>query len=274
MSSENIFPSLAGFEPTRQTLHRYSNILGVVPRAHGKAHPKWWHISLKMEPDGLATDKMALPGGGNFALKMDLRRHDIVLATSSGKEQRWSMADRKTASELGDQVLAAVADLGLTGDYARGKFESDEPCVYDPDAAERFRQAAVLANGILNKQRERIDGSTGIVQLWPHGFDLAFEWYGTRVETYEHEGELQEYPSQINFGFYPGEPVYFYCNPWPLETEKLVSHQLPGGATWQVENWEGTMLSYADVVGDPEVETRRLAYYSEVYNLASPTLLA
>ena len=116
MSSENIFPSLAGFEPTRQTLHRYSNILGVVPRAHGKAHPKWWHISLKMEPDGLATDKMALPGGGNFVLKMDLRRHDIVLATSSGEEQRWSMADGKTANELGDQVLGAVADLGLRGD--------------------------------------------------------------------------------------------------------------------------------------------------------------
>ena len=71
MSTENSFPSLEGFEPTRQTLHRYSNILGVVPRAHGEFHPKWWHISLKAEPDGLTTDEIALPTGGTLVLKND-----------------------------------------------------------------------------------------------------------------------------------------------------------------------------------------------------------
>ncbi len=274
MNSDNTFPSLEGFEPTRQTLHRYSNILGVVARAHAEFHPKWWHISLKVKPDGLVTDPIDLPDGGSLNLILNLRQHDIVLTTSSGVEQRWSMADGKTSTELGNQVLAAVAELGLTGDYPREKFESDEARTYDPDAAERFRQAVVLANHILNIQRDRGEGEVGIVQLWPHGFDLAFEWYGTRVETHEEGGEVKEYPSQINFGFYPGQPIYFYSNPWPFEKDQLANNPLSGGAAWHLEGWEGSDLSYADVLGDPNAGDRLLAYFGEVYRLAAPTLMA
>ena len=273
MSSENTFPPLAGWEPTRKTMHLYANILGVIPRTHAEAHPKWWHVSLKVQPDGLTTDTMSLPGGGTFSLMMDLRNHDIILSTSKGGEKRWSMTEGTSSTALGDQVLAAVADLGLSGEYARQKFEDADTREYNREHAEKFRRAVVLADRILKKQRESVEGDFGVVQLWPHGFDLAFEWFGTRVETYEHEGEVQEYPSQINFGFYPGEPIYFYCNPWPFETDKLVNNSLPGGANWHQEGWEGTMLHYADVVGDKNVEERLLSYFQEVYRLAAPTLM-
>jgi hypothetical protein len=77
MSTTMIFPSLNGWEATRDTLHSYSQVIGVVPRAHAKFHPRWWHISLKVEPDGMVTDRMALPQGGDFWLKMDLRQHKL-----------------------------------------------------------------------------------------------------------------------------------------------------------------------------------------------------
>ena len=274
MSTNIIFPPLAGWEPTRKTLHLYSNVVGVIPRAHAEFHPKWWHISLNVEPDGLVTNRMALPEGGTFFLKLDLRQHKIILLTSEGDQPEFDMTAGLTATEMGDRVLAAVADLGLTGEYARQKFENDEPREYDPAVAERFRSALVSADTILKKHRESLSGEVGPVQLWPHGFDLAFEWFGTRVETREHEGQVEEYPSQINFGFYPGEPIYFYANPWPFETDKLVDHPLPGGARWHEEGWQGTMLHYADVVGDPQAEERLLSYLGEVYKVASPTLLA
>lgn len=274
--SDNLFPSLAGFEPTRKTMHLYSNILGIIPRTHAEPHPKWWHISLKVQPDGLVTDEVALPNGGRLSLKMDLRQHELVLSTNKGQEQRWSMTKGTSSTDLGNQILEAVADLGLKGEYARQKFEDDGQREYDPEVAERFRQAVVLADGIFKKQRNRLggeQGDVGIVQLWPHGFDLAFEWFGTRVETYEHKGKVEEHQSQINFGFYPGEPLYFYSNPWPFEKEKLVNHPLPGGARWTEEGFEGTILSYEDVVGDPNVEQRLLSYFGEVFKVASPTLL-
>lgn len=273
MSSANVFPALSDWEPTRKTLHLYSNVLGVVPRAHAEFHPKWWHISLKVQPDGLTTDSIPLPDGSDFSLTLDLRRHNIVLATSQGDEHRWSMTKGTSSIEMGNQVLAAVADLGLKAEYARDKFDDDEPREYSVDAAGRFLRALVLANRILDKLRESLTGDVGIVQLWPHGFDLAFEWFGTRIERYEHNGEVQEYPSQINFGFYPGEPIYFYSNPWPFEKEKLVNQPLPGGARWHDEGWQGTILRYADLVGDPKAEERLLSYLREVHRLASPLLL-
>ena len=53
------------------------------------------------------------------------------------------------------------------------------------------------------------------------------------------------------------EPAYFYANPWPFDADKLVKQTLPGGARWHQEGWQGTMLPYADVVGDPEAEDRK-----------------
>ena len=178
-----------------------------------------------------------------------------------------------TATEMGDQILSAVGELGLTGDYDRQRFDNQQPRVYDPAAAERFLEALVRADATLKRHRQTLDGEVGPVQLWPHGFDISFEWFGTRLESFEEEGEVQEIPAQINFGFYPGEPIYFYANPWPFEAEKLVDQPLPSGAGWHEEGWQGTLLPYGDVAGDPAAEERLLSYFDEVYKIASPTLL-
>jgi hypothetical protein len=276
MSSNAFFPSLTGWEPTRETLHWYSKAVGVVPRAHAEFHPKWWHISLKVRPDGLVTDNMPLPGGGIFALKMDLLGHKVVLFTSRGETREFSMADGLSATAFGDQVLGTVADLGLTGEYAREKFEDDEPRQYDPAAAEKYFTAVVSADRIFKKHQAGLSGEVGPVQLWPHGFDLAVEWFGTRTVEYEEGGQIEKYPSQLNLGFSPGESThpepYFYSNPWPFEGDQLVPKPLPSGARWFTESWQGSILEYASLVGDSGAEDKLFDYARAVYDIASPTL--
>ena len=276
MSSEAFFPSLTGWDSTRETLHLYSKAVGVVPRAHAEFHPKWWHISLKVQPDGLVTDNMPLPGGGIFALKMDLLGHKVVLYSSRGDVREFSMTQGLSASAFGDQVLGAVADLGLAGEYAREKFENDEPREYDPAMAETYLRALVNADRTFKKHRAGLSGELGPVQLWPHGFDLAFEWFGTRVMEYEEGGQIEKYPSQLNLGFSPGESShpepYFYSNPWPFEGDQLVDRPLPSGARWFTETWQGSILEYNSLVGDSQAEDKLLAYARAVYDLASPTL--
>ncbi|MGD9046539.1 MAG: DUF5996 family protein, partial [Anaerolineae bacterium] len=119
MESNAIFPSLAGFEPTRQTLQLYSRVVAAVPRAHGEFHPQWWHVSLKVRPDGLITDPVALPDGGALRLKMDLVAHQIVLTANGERVASFAMAGGTSSSEMGDRVLGEVAELGLAGEYAR-----------------------------------------------------------------------------------------------------------------------------------------------------------
>ena len=270
----SLFPSLDGFEPTRQTLHNYANVIGVVPRAHAVFHPQWWHISLRVTERGLQTAVMPLSNGGNFWLELDLHQHRILLQTSFGGTQAFSMMAGLTGTEMGEQVLTAVTNLGLTGSYAREKFESDEPREYDPTQAENFFAALSNIHRIFAAHRATLTGSMGPIQIWPHGFDMAFEWFGTRVETHEEHGEVQEIPSQINLGFYPGGDPYFYANPWPFEADQLLDKPLPAGATWHTEDWQGSTLAYHNLVGDDQAEARLRAYAQAVFDLASPTLLA
>lgn len=270
------FPSLDGFGPTRETLHLYAQAIGVIPRVHAIVHPKWWHISLKVQPRGLLTDNMSLPGGGIFYLRMDVHHYQIILATSDGRAETFDMRAGMSGTEMGNAIIHAVSELGLNGEYSRQRFESDEPRVFDAEMVGRYFTALVNADQTFKKHLARLDGDTGPVQVWPHGFDLSGEWFGSRMVTADEHGETKSYPSQLNLGFYPGnndDDSYFYSNPFPFEAEKLLDKPLPSGAQWHTEGWQGSMLPYKTLINDPDPETRLLDYAQVVFQLASPTLL-
>lgn len=269
----SIFPSLAGFGPTHKTLHLYANAIGVVPRAHAVPHDRWWHVSLRLMETGLKTAEFALPDGQQAWLEMDLTQHVVRLKTGYGGAHVFSMMEGLTGAQFGDQIITAVSRLGLSGEYARSKYANDEPRAYDPQQASRFFAALMRIHQIFSAHRATLTGNIGPLQLWPHGFDLAFEWFGTRVETYEEHGEIKQLPSQLNLGFYPGGEPYFYSNPWPFE-EKLLAADLPDGARWHTEGWQGAYLPYAELVDDDNAEKRLRDFARTVYNLAAPALLA
>lgn len=277
MSTEVVFPSLEGFEPTRQTLQLYSRVISAVPRAHGKFHPQWWHVSLRVQPDGLITEEVALADGRALRLKMDLVGHVIVLTVDGEAFHTLSMLGGTSSTSMANEVLDAVAGLGLEGEVERDKFENDALRDYDPDQVAIFLTALVNADRIFREHRASLSGEMGPVQLWPHGFDLAFEWFGTQVQVYEEEGKQKEYRSQLNLGFFPGSPgvePYFYSNPWPFEAEALLGQQLTEGASWHTEGWQGAILPYAALVGDKDAAERLRTFARRVHMLASPTLSA
>lgn len=277
MIKSALFPDLSGFEPTRDTLHVYSKAVGLVPRVHARFHPQWWHISLKVRPTGLVTDRMSLPRGGEFWLVMDLREQEVRLESSQGFIQSFSLRVGQSASEFGGQVISALADLGLEGDYDRQKVAGETPRQYDPATAEKYFDVLLEINRIFNLHRSTLKGEVSPVQLWPHGFDLSFEWYGSRVVESEEGGEVKQYPAQLSLGFSPGEPShpapYFYSNPWPFEKEVLLSKPLPSGARWFTEGWQGSLLPYAELIGDDRAEERLLEYARAVFAISQPTLV-
>ena len=278
MNTQAFFPALEGWEETKPTLHAYSKVVGAVPRAHAIPHPKWWHISLKVQPDGLVTENMAIPEGGIYSLKINFQTHTIDLVTSQGNNRSWSMADGLTANELAEKVLSTVAELDLQGEYARNKFENDEPRTYNPVHAETYFSTLVNVATVFEKHHATLAGEKSPIQLWPHGFDLSFEWFGTRMIEYEEHGEKSSFPSQINLGFSPGEPShpkpYFYSNPFPFEEETLLTKPLPHGARWFTESWKGSILEFGPLVGVPNAEQQLLDYAKAVYEIASPGLMA
>jgi hypothetical protein len=253
-------------EATRRTLHAYAKCVAAVPRAHGVAHPKWWHLSLKVRPDGLVTDPVPLPDGGSMSSRVDVYAGAVVISTSGGSEHRVSMTSGVTATEFGDEMVDVVTGLGLEGGYDRSRFEDDSPREYDPAAARAYFAAFTAIAGLFERRRVTLGDRVGPVQLWPHGFDLAFEWFGTK--SVPHEGRMM--PTQINLGFFPGSEPYVYSSPWPFD-DGLTDRELPHGAMWNVEGWRGAMLAYETVrTGDAAGIVDDFA--SAVFDLASPQL--
>ena len=270
--SDTAFPEFGNWEPTRQTLHWYSKAITAIPRAHAKAHPKWWHVSLRVVADGLVSEKTPLPDGRELWLKMDLVQHKAVLLVDSDPLQEIRLTDGLTSSEFAAILLGTAAEVGLSGPFDREKFENEEKREYDPAEVGKFLTALTNADRIYKNHKSSLPGETSPVQLWPHNFDLSVEWFGTRVEIIDDV----EYPSQLNLGFYPGDAAnspYFYSNPWPFDRDVLLANPLPPGASWHTESWEGTILPYEELAGEENAAGRLADYAKAVFKITSPTLM-
>ncbi len=275
--TSNAFPPLENWGPTRDTLSQYAAAVGIVPRALSEPHPKWWHISLKVQEHGAATDPIPHPksSGVTFQLLMNLSTHTVDVSTSEAVTHSLSMTEGLSSTEFGNRLLSMLSELGIEGEYDREKFESDDDRSYDPQAASVFGKILFTTAQVLESHRSGLSGEPGPIQLWPHNFDLAFEWFGTRKVLHGEGADAQEIPSQINFGLAPGdssyEETYYYSNPWPFE-DSFTDHKLPGNARWFTEGWRGTLLPYKEMVGDDSGEEVLAAYFRAVYDIASPLL--
>lgn len=256
-------------EPTRATLHAYAHAIDAIPRAHGTPHPKWWHVSLKPTVHGLTTDLVDTPDGP-ISLRMNFAANEIHLDRSGNTELVIPMDAGLTATEVGIQLIDAV---GLEDSYNRERFETDDVRPYDPAHALELWNAFDGAAKILLDHNDEIGGEQAPVQVWPHGFDIATEWYGTKTQEHEENGEVEVLSSQLNLGFYPGGRAYFYSNPWPFAADELLKHELPHGAVWNSEGWEGSILYLDQVAGHSDSADKVREYARAVFDIASPTLL-
>lgn len=254
-------------EPTLSALHSYAQAAIAVNRAHGIAHPKWWHVSLKVRAHGLISDPVPLPGGGLLTVGLDLTRHVVAMRTNTGVVEEFPMREGSSGSAMGARIIGAAEGLGLAGPFDHSKFDSDDEHSYDADHAQSYLGVIADAYALFERHRATLGDSVGPVQLWPHGFDLAFEWFGTRRERYQGE----ELPSQVNLGLYLRDRPYFYSNPWPFDPA-ITSIALPGGAEWHTDGWEGSQLFYDSVAGDPLGPSRVEAFAKAVHAAALPYL--
>lgn len=275
MTEDSFLPDLPDqFEGTRATLHAYALAVAALPRAFADPHPRSWHIALDVTERGLETKPVPLAAGDHLRLAIDLRDHDVVLTTSRGDRHTVSMSAGLTGTEMADRLIALAAIHGLEGAIQRDKFENDDSRSYDPAVAGTFLHALESIARTFEEHRARIGGDTSPVQVWPHGFDLAVDWFGTRLESHVENGETRKHRAQLNLGFFPGGRPYFYSNPWPFEADRLLHHPLPHGAEWHLEGWEGSILYYDLLQQDPEAEKNLLEYAAAVYDVAAPTLMA
>ncbi|MCI0854017.1 MAG: hypothetical protein J4N91_06255, partial [Chloroflexi bacterium] len=108
--TQSEFPALSDWAPTRDTLSLYAAAVGVVPQALADPHPKWWHVSLKVQEEGAATIPIPHPGSSDttFQLVMNLKTHTVDIATDDGEIHSLSMTEGLSSTEFGNRLLSTL----------------------------------------------------------------------------------------------------------------------------------------------------------------------
>lgn len=274
--SQTSFPplTLSAWQPTRDSLQTYSKVLGKIRRALTPPQKHWWHISLRVVPNGLTTTAIPISDADDdatFELVLDCQQAQLLISTSRDETRQIPLAGQ-SAQEFCSTTLAALDKLGIAVEIDRSPFADETPGVVDVAAAKNYCQALVSVDRVFKQFKAELPGETGPVQLWPHHFDLALLWFSGRQVPGVDPADEESADEQMNFGFSTGDEgmpePYFYITayPWPAD---ITAAALPAGAVWHTESWKGALLKYAALVGADQPEEKLLAYMRAAYQASS-----
>ncbi|MBS3941689.1 MAG: hypothetical protein KG028_12090 [Actinobacteria bacterium] len=276
------WPALAleGWRNTKDTLHRYCQMVGKVRLALAAFLPHWWHVTLYVTVDGLTTGLMPVADGRTLEVRLDLRNHVVRIADSLGQVEQFALLPRFACADFHDELLAALARLGVVVDVDMTPYDLDGPAfgedydndTYDGDAVVRFAQVLRSSTVVLEEFAGRFSGKQSPVHLFWHSFDLAHARFsGRRAPVRAGAGtvEAEAYSHEvIAFGFWAGDdrvpyPAYYsYTAPAPagLTAQPLTASE----ASWNEASGTAT-LPYDAVRTATDPRATLLQFFEDAY---------
>jgi hypothetical protein len=282
---------LTAWEPTKDTLHLWAQIVGKVRMASSTPRNHWWHVPLYVGVRGLTTRRLHAPGGVAFEIDFDFVDHRLLITTNRGEVASFDLVEGLSVAEFDEKLHASLAELGVDVAIRETPFRlpaSTTPfpadrghASYDRDAVVRFWRILEWSDEVLEEFAGWYCGKTSPVHLFWHGLDLALTRFGGRRapasadqdpvdrETYSHE--------VVSFGFWAGdrtvgEPTYYsYAAPEPAE---LRSQPLsPTEARW-TDYGGGTLalLPYEAVRSATDPKGTLLAFLESAYRAGADAL--
>ena len=279
---------LEAWEPTKETLHRFAQIVGKIRLASAPFRNHWWHVTLHVTTRGLTTGPMP-HGDGAFAIDFDFVHHRLLVTTTSGGAESFPLADGLSVARFYDELSTRLARLGIAVDILSkpygltpaDPFPTDTAhASYDPEYVRRWWRILVWSDAVFEGFSGRFVGKTSPVQLFWHSFDLAVTRFSGRAapaldgadpvtrQAYSHE--------VISFGFWPGDATtrapafYSYTAPEPpaLRDQPL----RPEPAFWQ-DTGRGSLalLPYEELRRLPSPRTALLEFLESAYRAGTRT---
>ncbi len=257
---------LVNWEPTRNSVIVFAQVIGKVRRALTPPQKHWWHVSLHTTSTGLTTSPIPY-GQLTFTLELDFITHRLVFSTNQGHLATIALRGQ-SAMRFTESLLVLLSSHGIDIEFDREKFSDPKPLIYDIQAVSRMWAAISQIDSILTEFKGTFRRESGPVVLWPHHFDLALLWFSGRLVP-DQDPENEEYADeQMNFGFSTGDgaipDAYFYITAYPLPAG-LTDTALPDGAYWQTDGFTGAILPYQTLVESDDPQALLLSYLKTVH---------
>ena len=237
MGSPNEAPTLPPlpleeWEATKETLHRYCQIVGKVRLEYSPYRNHWWHVTLYVTTRGLTTGPIPY-GRTTFDISFDLLENRLAVTTGEGGAFSFALDDLPVA-EFYRRLFEGLETQGVDVSINTKPFELDDEqtleentfhCICDRGQVRRYWRVLVQVDQIFKEFAGRFNGKTSPVQLYWHSFDLAVTRFSGRraperegADTVTREAYSHEV---ISFGFWPGDEnvrapaFYSYTAPEP-----------------------------------------------------------
>lgn len=285
------YPDLpyASWKETKETLHRFVQIVGKIRLASSFHRNHWWNVPFYVTARGITTSLMHRDDQV-FQIDLDYLAHELVATSATtGRAASFPLAGL-TVAAFYERTLAALAAIGVEValehpypyDLAdRQPFATDDrPRPYDREAVTTAWAIMVRVDALLKEFAARFLGKESPVHHFWHTFDLAVSRFSGREapvpedadpvtrEAYSHE--------LISFGFwfgdetFPAPAFYSYTHPAP---EGLTDQPLEGpGARWELlRDSPLAVLPYESARAAPSPRVAVLACFESAYRAGVST---
>src|SRR3954453_2114576 len=253
---------LAAWADTKETLHRYLQVVGKIRLDQSPIRNHWWNVPFHLTGRGITTRPMG--SDRIFAIDFDFVDHRLHVDSIGGDRVSFALPGLSVAAFY-DRLLAALGSLGIAVSIRPVPFdlrdatpfaEDTGHAAYDPFWVTRYWVVLSVVAPVLEEFAGRSYAKTSPVHHFWHTFDLAVTRFSDRRveqpetvdrvtrEAYSHE--------VISAGFWFGddqvpEPAFYsYTAPEPpgLADEPL----RPAAARWiESRGAHLALLPYADV---------------------------
>jgi len=223
---------LAAWEPTRATLHMWTQIVGKARLALTPYLNHWWQVPLYVSSRGLTTS--AIPcKGQSFEIEFDFIEHTLFIRKSDGVTKNLRL-EPKSVAAFHAEFMAALHAMGIEVKIWSMPVEIPNPiafdkdtlhAAYDPEYAARFWQVLVRIDTVFKEFRGHFIGKASPVHFFWGSFDLAVTRFSGRrappmpaADPITREGYSHEVSS---VGWWAGDAsvphpaFYAYASPEP-----------------------------------------------------------
>lgn len=275
---------------TITTVQLWTQIVGKIRLVRTPWLNHSWHVTLYVSARGLTTGSIP-SDNGVFQIDFDFIVHELIIRSSTGREERIGLFPRTVASfykEVFEKLLSMGIDVAI---YAKPNelplaipFEEDElHFSYDKQQIVQFWQALVRVETVFTRFRAGFNGKCSPVHLFWGGFDLAVTRFSGRRAP-KHPGGAPNMPLEVmqeayshevsSCGFWPGNDnfphpaFYAYCYPTPASyKDQAVA---PGKAFYSQELGE-FILRYEDVRNAADPDNYLMEFLQSTYVAAANT---
>ena len=276
-----VFPSmpLAEWAATKETLHRFAQIVGKIRLAQSPPQNHWWHVPFHVTGRGITTRPMGWPI--SFAIDLDFVDHRLAVNTASGDSVSFPLVDLSVAA-FHRRLFAALESLGIDVSIHPVPFdladatpfaEDTAHASYEPHWVNRYWRVLSQVAFVLGEFAGRSYAKTSPVHHFWHTFDIAVTRFSDHVvpqpnaDPVTREAYCREV---ISAGFwfgddtFPAPAFYSYTSPEPVGLDKEPLH--PAEAHWvESRGAHLAVLAYDDARAMADPRATVLDFYESAY---------